>query len=112
QRLAWIAVGHVLVDRILDVLPAQRVLQLGREDRDAVDEKAEVEAVLVGRAIAELAGDGEEVRRGRAPRLLVEPARGPEVGQPEFASRVLDAAPEDVQHAAPPDLRGEALEEP
>ena len=45
------------------------------------------------------------------PRLLVEPARGPEVGEPELAARILDAAAQHVERPAPLDLGGEALEE-
>lgn len=75
-----IAVPFVLTDGILDVLPGQRVLQLGGEDRDAVQEQHEVEAVLVLRAVVELAHDREEARPVEPPRLLVKPARRLEIG--------------------------------
>ena len=45
------------------------------------------------------------------PGLLVQPARGPEVGEPELAARVSDAGPQHVQCAPPLDLGGEALQE-
>jgi hypothetical protein len=47
ERLARVAVGLVLADRVLDVLAVERVLQLGGEDRDAVQEEHQVEALLV-----------------------------------------------------------------
>src|SRR5713101_1557248 len=111
ERLARVAVGLVLADRVLDVLPVERVLQLGGEDRDAVEEEHEVEAVLVLRAIADLAYHGEEVRRVQPPCLLVEPASWTEVGELELAARVLDAVPQHVERAAPLDLGGNALQE-
>ena len=111
ERLARVAVGLVLADRVLDVLAVERVLELGGEDRDAVQEQHQVEALLVLRAVADLAHDGEQVRRVQPPRLLVEPARGTEVGEPELAARVLDAVAQHVERAAPLDLGGEALQE-
>ena len=63
ERLARIPVGLVLVDRVLDVLAVERVLELGGEDRDAVQEQHEVEALLVLRAVAELAHHGEAANR-------------------------------------------------
>jgi hypothetical protein len=59
ERLARISVGHVLANGILDRLTVQRVLQLGREDRDAVQEHDEIEAVLVLLAVAKLADHRE-----------------------------------------------------
>jgi len=43
--------------------------------------------------------------------FLVEPARRPEVGQPEFAAGVFEAVAQYVQRPAPRDLPGETLEE-
>ena len=111
ERLARVAVGLVLADRVLDVLRVERVLELGGEDRDAVQEQHEVEALLVLRAVAELAHRGEEVRCMEPPGLLVEAARGAEVREPELAARVLDAVAQHVERAAPLDLGGEALQE-
>jgi hypothetical protein len=111
QRLARVAVGLVLPHGVLDVLAVEPVLQLAREDRDAVQEEDQIQALLVLRAVAELADRGEEVRRVQAPRLLVEPARRPEAGEAEGAARVLDAGPQHVEGAAPADLSGEAGEE-
>ena len=47
EGILRVAVGAVLLDRVPDVLAVQRVLQLGREDRDPVEEQHQVEAVLV-----------------------------------------------------------------
>ena len=104
ERLARVAVGLVLPDRILDILAVERVLQLGGEDRDAVQEQHQVEALLGFLAVAELADSGEKIRRVQALGLLVEPARGPEVGELKRAARVLDAVAQHVERAAPLDL--------
>ena len=86
ERLPRIAVVLILPDRILDVLPVERVLELGREDRDAVQEEREVETLLTLLAEAELAHDGEEVGCVEALQLLVEATRRPEICQPELAA--------------------------
>lgn len=64
QPLAWVAITAVLLDRILDRLLGEAILQLEGEDRQAVDEDHEVERQrhLVSR-IAKLAGDAEPVLR-------------------------------------------------
>ena len=87
ERLARVAVGLVLADRVLDFLAGQRVLQLGGEDRDAVEEQHEVEALLVPGAVAELADDGEEVAGMQPLRLFVEPAGRAEIGELELDPR-------------------------
>ena len=106
QRLARVAVVAVLPDRILDILAVERVLELGREDGDAVQEEREVEALLVLLAEAELADHREQVGRVQPLQLLVQPARRPEVRQPELAARVLDAVePGSKLIEAPPPAR-------
>ncbi len=111
QRLARVPVEFVLPDRILDGLTVERILELGGEDRDAVEEQHEVETVLVLLAVMKLANHGEEIRRVQASRLLVEPARGTEVGEVELAARVLEAVAQHVKRAAPLDLIGKTLQE-
>ena len=111
ERLTGVAVGLVLPDRVLDVLAVEGVLELGGEDRDSVEKEHQVEAVLVPSAVADLAHHGEEVRRLQPAGLLVEPARGAEVGEPELAARVPDAGAQDVERTAPLDLGHEALQE-
>ena len=100
QRLAGVAVGPVLADRVVDGLAAERVLQLRGEQGDAVQEQHEVEALLVLGAVADLAGNGEEVRRVQPPRLLVEPAGRGEIGEPEAAAHVLHPGPQHVEGTA------------
>ena len=111
KRLARVAGGPVLPDRVLDVLPVERVLELGREDRNAVEEERQVEALPAPLAVAELAHDREEVGRVQPPQLLVEPARRPEVRQPEAAARVLDAVAQHVERPPPADLAREPAQE-
>jgi hypothetical protein len=62
EWLARVAVVLVLSDRVLDVLTRERVLELGGEDRDAVEEEHQVEALLTLLAVAELAHHREEVK--------------------------------------------------
>ena len=112
QGLARVTVGVVLPDRVLDGLAGERVLELGREDGDAIQEQHHVETLLVPGAVLDLAGDREEVGGVQPPRLLVEPACGAEVREPERAPHVLHAAPQDVEGAAALDFGREALQEP
>ena len=86
ERLPRVTVVPVLPDGILHVLAVERVLELGREDGDAVQKQREIEALLALLAEAKLAGYGKEVGCVQALQLLVEPARGPEVREPEPAA--------------------------
>ena len=87
QRLAArVAVGPVLVDGVRDGLAAERVLELGGEQRNAVQKQHQIEALFVLGAVADLACDREEVRRIEPAGFLVEPARRPEEGKPERCS--------------------------
>ena len=104
EGLARIAVGSILPDRVLNVLAVEWVLELGREEGDAVQEEHKVEALLTLLAEAELAHHREEVGRVQALQLLVEPARRSEVRQPELAARVLDAVAQHVERSASGDL--------
>ena len=112
ERLARVAVGLVLPDRILDGLAGERILELGGEDGNAVQEQNQVEALFVLDAVPDLPGDREEVRPVEPPRLLVEPARRAEVREPEPAAHVLETPPEDLERAPPLDLGRKALQEP
>ena len=112
ERLARVAVGLVLPDRVLDGLARQRVLELGREDGYAVQEEHQVEALLVLGAVPNLSGNREEVRPVEPPHLLVEPARGAKVRETERAAHVLEAAPEHIERVAPLDLGREPFQEP
>src|SRR5205807_2238394 len=59
QGLLRIAVEAILPDGIRHVLSGQWVLQLGGEDRQAVQEEHQVQALLVLLAVLELADDRE-----------------------------------------------------
>ena len=96
---------------MLDGLAGERVLELGREDGDAVQEESEVDALLGLLAEVELAHDGEEVGRVETLEFLVEAARWLEIGEPELAARVPDAVPQDVERAPPGDLARETAQE-
>jgi hypothetical protein len=62
ERLARVAVGLVLADRILDVLAVEWILELGREDRKAVEEEHKVDALVVLHAAADLTHHREQAR--------------------------------------------------
>ena len=111
ERLTRVPVVLVLVDRVLHVLTVERVLELGREDGNAVQEEGEVDALLGLFAEAELAHNGEEVGPVQALQFLVESARRPEVREPEFAARVLDAVSQHVERPAAGDLTRETAQE-
>jgi hypothetical protein len=63
QFLAGISVALVLLDRVLDGLLGQAVLQLECRDRQTVDEQGQVERVGSGFAVAQLSGHREPVLR-------------------------------------------------
>ena len=111
ERLAGIAVAFVLLDGVLNVLSGKRVLEFGGEERQAVQEDPEVQAVLVPLAVVKLPHHREEVALVEALEFLVEAAGRTEVRQSEFAAGVPDAVPQHVQRAAPLDLAGQPLEE-
>ena len=112
ERLPGITVVPVLRDRVLNILTVQWILEFGGEEGDPVEEERQVEALLRLGAVVELAHDREEVRAVQAPGLLVEAARGAEVGQLELAAGILDALAEHIEGAAPLYLSCEAAEEP
>jgi len=95
-----------LLDSVLDGLPRERVLELGCENGDAVQENGQVEALGRLFAVAELTDDGKKVRRMEALQGLVEPARWTKIGQLELAARVLEAVPQDVERARGARSRG------
>ena len=111
EGLSRVPVVLVLPDRILHVLPVERILELGREDGDAIQEEREIDALLRLLAEAELADDGEEVGPVQALQFLVEPARRAEVRQPELAARVLNPVSQHVERPPPGDLARQPPEE-
>ena len=111
ERLPGGAVLPVLPDGVLHVLAVERILELCREDGDAVQKDCEVQAVLTLLAVAELAHLCEEVGRVQPLQFLVKPARWPEVGQPEPAAHVLHAVAQHVERPPPADLAREPPQE-
>ena len=111
QLLARVAVALVLLDRVLDRLLGQAVLQLEGGDGQAVDEEAQVERELrLVAAVAQLAGDAEAVR-GVALRGLGVARRRRAVEQVELVRPVLDAVAQHVDDAALADLALQAGQE-
>ena len=111
EWLARIPVVSVLPDGVFDVLAGERVLEFRRKDGDAVQEEPEIDALVALLAEVELAHHREEVGRVQSLELLVETACGPEVSEPEFAPRVLDAVPQHVERTPAGDLAREPAEE-
>ena len=60
-----VPVGPVLRDGVLDVLVGERVLQLRRGGRDAVDQEGQVDGLVGVRVVGELAGDASPGWRRR-----------------------------------------------
>ena len=106
-----VPVRPVLGDGVLDVLVGERVLQLGRGGRDAVDEEGQVDGLVGVRVVGELAGDrdavgGVEGREGRG-----EAVGGLEVGELDRDAEVDHAVAQDVDGAAVVEFGGETLGE-
>ena len=100
QLLARVAVPLVLLDGVGHRLLGQAVLELEREDGQAVDEQPYVERPLrLVPAIAELPDDGEPVPLEALLRLGVAGRRGA-VEQVEVVRAVPDAVAQDVDGAA------------
>ncbi len=93
EWLLQIAGVLILPDRILDVLPGEQILQLGGEDRQAVQEQNEIQALVVLFAIFDLADDGKEIGFVQLLGFFIEPARRTEIDQAERAAVRLDALP-------------------
>ena len=81
SQVRRVAVGAVLLDRVLDGLAGERVLQLGRRDRDAVDEQAQVERLVVRRSRSAAGGYRQPVRRVALDQLGRQPVGGLEVAR-------------------------------
>ena len=106
-----IAVVAVLLDRVLDVLAGEMVLQLGRRDRDAVEEQAEVERLVRVRVERKLAGDGQAVGVVVGDQLGRDPERGLAVREADLDVLVADAVAEDIDRPALVDLLRQPLDE-
>lgn len=114
DQLGRVAVRPVLLLGLLDALPGERVLQLGRGDGDAVEEQGQVEAVtpvgLLG-GVGEFADDGEAVGPVAVEYGVGGDQVGLEVGDAEADSAVLDAVAEDMEQPVVSDGPIEPLSE-
>ena len=111
QRFPRVAVRPVLANGVLDRLARQRVLELRREDGDAVEEDRQVEALVVLLAVVQLPRHEEEVALVQPLGLFVQPAGRAEPGQPEAATHVADAVAQHVEGAPAGNLGREAFQE-
>ena len=110
-HVGGVAVLAVLVLGMLDGLVGERVLQLRRRDRDAVDEEAEVEGLRGPGLVRELAGDGQAVGEVSLGQLGRQAVGGLEERQPDLDAVVVDAVTEDIDGTALVELLGEAVTE-
>ena len=112
DRVVRVAVGAVLGLGVLNVLPGERVLELGGGDGDAVDQQRHVERVhRAGLGVVQLPDDTEPVGGVPLGLLVVEAARGLEVAQPHLDAGVLDGAAQHADGAAVVDGLGQTVEE-
>jgi hypothetical protein len=103
QFLARIAVAFVLLDRILDGLLRQAVLQLESCDRQAVHEQSEIERVFARLAVAQLPGHRKSVLPEALRRFRI-PGRRRPVEQGHFEGSMPKAPAQHVDDAALADL--------
>jgi hypothetical protein len=103
QFLARISVALVLLDRVLDGLLREAILQLESCDRQTVDEEREVERIGIGFAVAQLAGHRKPVPCETLGCLRVA-GRGRGIEQCDIMGPVLEAAAQDIDDPAFGDL--------
>ena len=99
DRLAWIAVLHVLLARLCHRLPGERVLQLQRGDGDAVQAEGDIERLLRTRREVQLPGQPQAIRRVARLQLRVELVRRLEVGRVQRPPIALEAVAQRRQGA-------------
>src|SRR5215468_9287954 len=90
QWFPRIAIVHVLADRVLNVLGVKWIFKFRGENRNAVQEQHEVEALLILRAVTNLPYDRKQIPLIKPPRFLVKSAGGSKVRKRELTARVLD----------------------
>ena len=83
QPCVGIPILSVLADRALPGLAGHRVLELAGRNRDAVEREQQVDLVALAGMAARLPHHRELVARESPQRVLVEPMRRLEVGEPE-----------------------------
>ena len=106
-----IAVLSVLLDRVLDGLAGEVVLQLRRRHRDAVEEEAEVDRLGGVGVERQLPRDGQAVGVVVLHQLRRDAERGLPVGQPDLNVLIAHTMPQHIDGPALVDLPGEALDE-
>ncbi len=102
----------VLIDGVVDAL-GEVALEFGGRDWDAVEEKDEVDRVLVLERVADLANDAEAVLPVAGEDLRVRGEGRLELGELErlLEADELDPVPKDVEGPAEIELVAEALED-
>ena len=104
KRLPRVTIPLVLLDCILDGLLRQVVLQLEGSDRQAIDERAQIERQLrLVTAVAKLAGHAEAVFRILLLSLAIPWGWRPEE-QREVVGTMAKAMPQDINRASLSDL--------
>ena len=107
-----ITVGAVLLDRMLDVLPGQVVLQLRCCNRDAIEEQAQVKCLVRFRIEGQLTGDSQAVGVIVGDQLRRYAERWLPVGEPDLDILIANPVPENIDRAALIDLLSKPLSEP
>lgn len=111
ERLARVAGEAVLLDGMGDVLTAERIFELGSEERQTVEEDGQVKRVLVFSAVLQLAHDAENVALVLVLDMRVQPRGGREIDQLKPDAQILDAVTENIKRTVPGDLMGKLFEE-
>ena len=99
DRLARIAVLHVLLARLFHRLAGERVLQLQRGDGDAVQAQGDIERLLRTRREVQLPGQPQAVRGVTRLQLRVQLVRRLEVGHVQRSPVALEAVAQCRQRA-------------
>ncbi len=107
-----VAVVAVLLDRVLDVLAGEVVLELRRCDRDAVEEQAQVERLVRVGVEWQLARDRQAVGVVIGHQLRSDTECGLAVGELDLDVLIANAMPQDIDGPALVDLLGESVNEP
>ena len=104
-----VAIAPVLLDRLVDALPGDGVLQLGRGHRDAVDEQAQVDGLGRTGLVRKLAGHGQPVLAVALQERRREAGRRPKERQPDGHAQVDDPVADHVDRAAGIQLLGQPV---
>ncbi len=111
RHVPGVPVPPVLGDRVLDVLPGELVLQLGRGYWNAIDEEHEVERRVRPLLIPKLPGDRQPVGRIPFAQLGRERLCRPEVREPDRDALIHHAVPQHVDGSPPVDLPHHPVQE-